>query len=338
MKTQYIVQALFIAFSSPCIFADSVKTDSNHAQTATPVKKIAKASKNTEKKQRIPQQCAKKPKGLYQKTFKPKEVPVPVISQKIKNDAQEALIKRPIRDLSLDELWEAKTYVKKQGNNDLAITFLEQFIIKNNSQSDMRLQKARLEIADLYFDKGNLKKAKNEYRKFKEFYPGSKETLKILGEDKNVVQYSEYKELLCRFYARLKPPLDQTKTRKTIALANVYLDRTGTKDYEKEVVDIRHTCYQDLYEYEFDIFKQYVNLERFTAAQNRLESIKEEFLPLMPEIEPILIEQEGIVAQKQGKDTVVAQKIEELGKKFPTYSPTLLLTAKKPKKSFVDIF
>jgi outer membrane assembly lipoprotein YfiO len=300
-------------------------TLANQESPSLTQRKFYKKTSESQKQQRIPKKFNRFTKKPYQKKFKPKKVPKPIIVTIKKDTYKENLLKMPIRDLNIEQLLDAKNYALASQDKELAIKFLEQVITKSNDQEILRT--TRLELADLYFDKGDIKHSGKLYRKYVEFYPGSKNR-----------DYAEYKSVLCRFYVRLKPPLDQSKTRKTISLATLYLDRTDKKTYEDDVIKIRQTCYKDLYEYEMNIFNQYINLEKFTAAQTRLESIKQEFLPIMPEIEPMLLEQEGVVAQKQGKETIVVQKKDELSRRFPNYNPTVLIAATQPKKRFIDLF
>lgn len=293
--------------------------------TVSAQKNTRHASVEQKKQQRIPKKFDRKIKKPYQKTFKAKKVPKTVVVIPQKDIKKDQLLKKPIRDLNLDELIEAKQYAMVHGDKELTIKYIERILAISNNQEDVRA--SRLELADIYFEKGDMKNSGKLYQKYVQFYPGSQQR-----------DYAEYKSVLCRFYARLKPPLDQSLTRKTISMANRYLDRTDTKHYEDDVTNIRQTCYKDLYEYEMEIVNQYLILEKLMAAQTRLESIKAEFLEVMPEIEPILIEREGIVAQKQGKETVVTQKMDELKQRFPAYNPNLLIAKIKPKKSFVDLF
>lgn len=285
------------------------------------------------KEKRIPKEFNRITKKLYQKVFKPKKIE-PKPEKKVafeKDPRKDQLLKKTIRDMTIEQLTEAKDYARELGDKDLVLKYAERMVMITNDLEQLR--SLRLEIPDLHFDNGDMKSASKLYRKYVEFYPGGK------GKSAEQRDYALYKAVLCRFYARLKPPLDQSKTRKTISLANIYLNRTDSyKKYTDEIFKIRKDCYTDLYEYEMDIVSQYLNLDKLTAAQTRLESIKEEFLPIMGDIEPKLIELEGLVAQKQGKEAVMVKKMEELSKKFPAYNTTLLVAHAKPKKDYVSRF
>src|SRR5262249_8186696 len=163
-----------------------------------------------------------------------------------------------------------------------------------------------------FFQKGDYENAGRLYQDYIEFYRGGK------GEIAEQRDEAEYQSVLCRFYARLRPPLDQSKTKETISLADRYLQRTDPyKKYTDEICKIKKECSDDLQAYEIDIVNQYVNLGKFTAAQNRLSLMREDFLPIASDIEPVIIELEGVVAQKQGDEPTVAKKIAELAQRFP---------------------
>ena len=269
-------------------------------------------------------------KKLYKKTVivknkKPEKKQVTSIER---DPTKDRLVKKTIRDMTIEELLIAKEYALALGNKELAIKYIKERLIIEIKDPE-QLRNLRLELADLYFEKGDMKKATHCYLEYIKFYPGSKSR-----------DYAEYKAVLSRFYARLKPPLDQTKTRKTINLANRYLQGSElpNKEYSHEVEKIRHDCYEDLYEYERDIVEQYFNLGKLTAAQTRITSIREDFLPMLKNIEPQLIEFEGLLAQKQGKDPAVQEKVAELQQKFPTYAPKKLVVQNKSKKSHANRF
>ncbi len=242
--------------------------------------------------------------------------------KKKKDPQKERILHKKIPSMSLAELQEAKEYVLRFDNTELATQFVQQMLLIHKSDNQEEIRMLRLELADLYFDDGKMKQAGKEYRTYVKFYPGSKEQ-----------DTAQYKEILSRFYSRLTPPRDQSITHKTLALANVYLDKpVDQKAYEQDVQKIVKACHQDLYDYEIDIFKQYCTRKQFTGAQTRLAAIKKEFLPIMKQIEPELIEWEGALAQQQGKAEIVAQSIETLKTKFPEYAPTVLVVYQKPKK------
>lgn len=268
-------------------------------------------------------------KKLYKKTvvFQNKKPPKKNVLTVEKDPEKDKLLKKTIRDMSIEELMAAKEYATALGKKELVIKYIKQLILEVKEPE--LLSNIRLQLADLYFENGDMKKAGHLYLEYIKFYPGSKSS-----------DYAEYKAVLSRFYARLKPPLDQTKTQRTINLANRYLQGSDlpNKEYAHEVEKIRRTCYQDLYEYEKNIVEQYFNLGKITAAQTRIDGIKKEFLPILQEIEPQLIELEGLLAQRQGKDTQVQEKVAELQKKFPAYEPSKLALNTPSKKSHANRF
>jgi outer membrane assembly lipoprotein YfiO len=252
----------------------------------------------------------------------------PVPAQK--DPEKELLLKKTIRDMTLDELLIAKPYAEQWDLKDLMISYNERLIVMATDHEYQELIRSiRLQLADLYFQKGDMKKAGKLYREYVKFYPGN------LQRD-----YAEYKTVLTRFYNRLKPPKDQSKTRKTVMLAHSYLQRASgsIKEYTIEVKNILDECYRDLYDYEISIFNHYFNLERFKAAQTRLENIKADFIVAMPHIEPELLEYEIALAQKQGNLEIAQTLFQTMSYKFPTHAPKVTLAQATAKKSFADRF
>lgn len=259
-------------------------------------------------------------KKLYKKT-----ITAPLNAPTTQRDPlKDQLLKKTIRDMNLEELQEAKDYSLKLGNADNAIKFIERMIMLTKDQEQLCI--LRLELPDNYFEKGSFKQAGKQYANFLKFYPGSTQS-----------DYAEYKSILSRFYARLQPPLDQRKTRKTIKLSQLYIDTSSAskKLYADEVKKIQKNCYQDLYAYELDIFNGYLKRNQLTGAQTHLTFIKNELLPVMKDIEPHLIECEILIAQKQANKVLVTEKTDYLKKTFPTYQ---LASNNKPKKPYVYRF
>jgi outer membrane assembly lipoprotein YfiO len=222
---------------------------------------------------------------------------------------RDLLYKQP-KDMALAELYSALDYALKIKNNDQAIKFVERLLIVESDQEKVRL--LRLQLADLYFDNGNLKKAGAAYSEYIKLYPGGKD------QQKEERDYAEYKGILCRFYARLRPPLDQSKTRKTLSLAKNYLRSSGTHTYQEDVKKIQHECYRDLFNYEKGIVKFYCHQGSLQAAQERLKEMKKEFGGLAS-FDPKIIKLEMFVARKEGNMVLAQAKQQELETKFPEY-------------------
>ncbi|MEX0940242.1 MAG: outer membrane protein assembly factor BamD [Candidatus Babeliales bacterium] len=286
------------------------------------IKKTAPQEKKSDQELTVQITNKRYPKKVVMK--KPIKKPQPIV---LKDPAKDRLLKKTIRDMTIDELIIAKEYASLHSLQDLVLKYIERLIVL--AKDPDLLSSLRLELADIYFEKAEMKKAGKLYLEYVKFYPGSKKR-----------DYAEYKAVLTRFYARLKPPLDQSKTRKTIILANHYLERSNAtiKEYTQEIEKMRIECYQDLYEYEVGIFYQYLNRERWIAAQTRLKNIKEELLPAMHDIEPHLLELEGLLAQKQGNETLVNEMLAKLQTNFPKHTPTVFIAHNKTKKSYVDRF
>lgn len=232
------------------------------------------------------------------------------------------LLKKSPQSMSEAELLEAKKYALEVKSYEYAITLLERFILICSDQDLQR--KAQLELADTYFENGDFKNAGIYYQEYIMLYPGSKS---------KKLDYAKYKNILCRFYVCLKPPLDQTQTRKTLLLIGEYLKNASDKNYVQEVKKIQQICYERIFEYESDILLFYSKQKIHSEA--RLKDLKIELEPVMNFFEPKLLELEMTLALHEGDEKIATSKKEMLADKFPEY---VAMNAAKPKKSNADRF
>lgn len=234
------------------------------------------------------------------------------------------LLKKTVRDMNEEELVRARVHAKQKEETDLVIKYDERLLIISANQELLR--EVRLELADLYFDKGNMKYAYKLYQEYNQLYPGNKQEY----------QYAKYRAIVSKFHVRLQPNHDQTKTRKTLALADIFLheQKDSKAQYIKEIEDIRTTCLNDLFEHERDIFQQYLTRQRLAAAKKRLEIIKDEFLARDKAFEPKVLELEFILAQKHNDDTQAKTIMGRLQMDFPNYSSPVVVA--NSKRSFFD--
>lgn len=246
--------------------------------------------------------------------------PQPTTSKKVVDPLEarkKSLLNKDPKELSTEELELAREYALTLKNKLYAIKIIERLILVQTDPEKVRLH--RLELANLYFDQQNLKEAGKLYREYVKLYPGSTDR-----------DYAEYKAILCRFHARLKPPRDQSKTYKTLVLTKSYLGSTAhTRIYEKEVRDMQQQCYNDLFDYEKGIIEFHCYRKRYQAAQIRLETAKQEFLTYNKSLEPQFIDLEIYLAQQQNNQEKVAEKKQELAQKFPLYQSFLVVQSSK---------
>ncbi|MBN1549322.1 outer membrane protein assembly factor BamD [Candidatus Babeliales bacterium] len=199
-------------------------------------------------------------------------------------------------ELSIEELEQRKNKLLAT-NKIMAFEHIE-YMLGHSDDLDL-LKQLRLERADLCFDLGHLAKAEEFYREYLTLYPGSDKT-----------EYVNYKTLLCCFYETLEPDRDQTKTREALQTAQTYLEQPTNTQYLKEVKSIRRQCYNKLFESEVNVFEYYLNNNKFTAAEQRLAHIKDEFKTSISNIEVKTLRLECALAEKQN-DIEKAQKLQE---------------------------
>ena len=232
--------------------------------------------------------------------------------------------KKTIRSMSYEELAAAKDRQLDNSNKESAIKYLEQMMKLCNDVQ--KLGAHLLELSDLLFDLGKFSQAALAYTEFSNLYPGS-----------NDIEYALYRAILCTFYCTLDTERDQTKTEETVALADTFLGHDPEfNTYKKEVITIREQCYIKLVENEFDICNFYLNKKSYKAVNRRLDSLRNEWLEKLPDIEPRIIAFEADLTQKQGDQQLAMKKQQELAEKFPTYSTQV--AQKKTKKSMADRF
>lgn len=245
--------------------------------------------------------------------------------EKHKKEA-EANKKKLMRDMSYDELKEAKNKQVQAKDSASAIRYLEKMLPMSSDPQERRT--TMLELADLYFDTGELEKAGKLYNDFTHLYSGN-----------NKVEYASYKSVLCSFYGTLSSDRDQTKTVDTIERAEKFLERSSVfTTYTPDVQKIATDCRKKLFDNQVGIYTFYFNRGRYTSAQTRLENIRKEFIPVLPEVEPHILVLEADLALKLNNTTLLTQKQAELATKFPTYHQELVVAQNKNSRRFINRF
>lgn len=207
-----------------------------------------------------------------------------------------ALFSKPVIDMTIAELQEAKDLSFADGEIKHGLHYLERIAAISDNLNQLR--DLRLEIADLYFEMGDLEKAESLYSEFLTLYPGSK-----------AIEYAEYKAILSSFYQTLESDFDQTKTKQTIQLAQSFLGNTKNQHYAGDVVAVKKECLTTLFNSEVSIINFYLEKNKFDGAQQRLANLKEQF------------------ANLEGADTTMAALEYELTKKQGLELPALTPTA-----------
>lgn len=232
-----------------------------------------------------------------------------------------------MRDMTYEEMKEVKNKRIQEKNIEAAIKYAEKMIPLCKDMHEQR--DLTLELADLLFDYGQLEKAGKKYQEFVKLYPGT---------DIQAIEKASYRMVLCSFYSILDSQRDQTKTQETIEFAATFLERAEIfNQHTDEVRMIQQKCYERLVESDMNIVNFYLMNERFNAAQVRIDNIRKEFTPKVADLEPRLLTIEVVLAEKQGKHELAAEKQLVLHDKYPTFSQVNTLIAQN-KNNFVNKF
>jgi outer membrane protein assembly factor BamD (BamD/ComL family) len=231
--------------------------------------------------------------------------------QRIDRKAQE--VRKTISKMSFDELKVAKDALVAKKDTVVVAKYLEQMI---KMSDDVKTTGGLMvELADVYFDLGELAKAELIFTEYARLYQGS-----------DLIEYALYKAVLCSFYATLAADRDQTKTHETVKLANTFIARKDifTK-YSSEVETIRTSCYQRIVESEIGIFNFYMHQGNLVSAQQRLDNLNKEWLEKVPTCAHQLGEMHARLSTEK---EILVTKLQAA----QTAQATKLASGKKPKR------
>ena len=126
-------------------------------------------------------------------------------------------------------------------------------------------QRAKLAIADSYFEKGdegNMIIAASEYRKFITLYPVSPSA-----------SYAQHQLAMTFYIKALKPGLDQTKTRRALAEFTKLVTNYPLSDESQSAREKINDCRERLAEHTFQIGKYYYKVKAYKGSIPRLLEI-----------------------------------------------------------------
>ena len=109
--------------------------------------------------------------------------------------------------MSYDELNKTKNELIAAKQYEVAIKYLQKMLALATDVQEIAL--IMIELADVYFDVGNLVKAGILYEEFSRLYPGNSR-----------VEYAAYKSVLCSFYSMLSSDEIRQKQKKRWRLLN----------------------------------------------------------------------------------------------------------------------
>lgn len=198
-------------------------------------------------------------------------------------------------DMTFDELLVAKD--KKLASKDYSATlkYLEQ-LLKICTDID-KAALLMIEYADLLFEQGELNKASKVYTEFTHLYPGHTRH-----------EYVLYRAIICSFYTTLSSDRDQTATENALSFAQNFLDNPTYKTYTKEVADIQKQCFKKVVKSELDICNFYLNQGSYKAVEQRLATLKTDYVPKVPDIESDVLAMELNLAEKKEATHLAQQK------------------------------
>jgi len=152
-------------------------------------------------------------------------------------------------------------YIKK--DMEKGILYLRQVI--DAFPRSFYAQRAKLLIADAYFNKGdeaNLILASAEYREFMALYPTSPS-----------VPYCQYQIAMTYYKNIMKPGRDQTKTLQALQEFRKVVTNYPTSEYAKQAEEKIKDCEQRLATHEFLVGEFYYKSKAYRAALSRLSEI-----------------------------------------------------------------
>ncbi|HEK85963.1 MAG: outer membrane protein assembly factor BamD [Candidatus Saccharicenans sp.] len=156
-------------------------------------------------------------------------------------------------------------YIKK--DTEKGILYLRQVI--DSFPKSFYAQRAKLLIADSYFNKGdeaNLILAAAEYREFISLYPTSPS-----------VPYCQYQIAMTYYKKILKPGRDQTNTLQALQEFKKVVTNYPSSDYAKQAEEKIKDCEQRLAENEFQVGLLYYKIKAYRAAVGRLQNIPTQY-------------------------------------------------------------
>lgn len=251
-----------------------------------------------------------------------------------KNQQREST-KKTIKTMSMQELIEKKDELLAAGDKLTAAKFAEKMVTKCNDLTQRGLY--MLDLADLQFELGNLKKAELVYKEFAALYPNFKHE----GEDKT--EYALYKEIVCSYLSILDADRDQTKTKETLELVNLFDERSqgSFKKFDQDVVTIKKECVRRSMDSEINIFNFYLHRGSYRAAQHRLAKIEETYKAMtqdLPQVNEIVDELKLALEDKKTKAGVVTPVFKPAQEAAQLAEATATQVASVEKKNMVDRF
>ena len=227
-----------------------------------------------------------------------------------------------IKSMSEEELREFVNVCVSLEYFDEALKALEQLIAITKNM--IIAKEARIEIADIYFEKGQWSIAAEKYNEFIKLYPADRH-----------LDYAQYKAIISAYYCLPTYDRDQKMTQEVIAIAEDLLKKDHP--FKNDIIQIQRFCYRKLYEHNTDIFNHYMKKGSYSAAEQRLSHIKKTFTSnIVDNLDFLTLELDYKLASAQ-HDTTRKAEIEQKLAFYPNAQKIKMASA-QPVKSYVDFF
>lgn len=198
--------------------------------------------------------CKKKGYNLHELKKRHRE-----IHQKRINE-QRPFKNKKIEKLTFEEAQQVYNYYQR-GHKDLQLIMTLERMLSLSSDHTV-VEPLLKQAADLYFEQGNYKKAEELYASYSQLYPGSE-----------AIDYVQKQEIEASNNQRSIAQRDQTKTKKTIALAKNFLSTfPSTNKYYTRVHEIMIDCYFIIMESELNKIRFYINRYYLLEQPKALEA------------------------------------------------------------------
>lgn len=217
----------------------------------------------------------------------------------------------PSKQMTFAQACYAKDHYEKNNDKFLTLKCAERILAVGGNQEIVC--NTTLELAKLSLDDGNYAKAQKYATQYQKLYPGSPDIFE-----------AGYVNIKAHFLDTLNEQRDQTKTNKTIELAQNFIEENSESIYYSSVKDILESCYQTLIKNELHIAQTYIQKYKYAktesslaAAQARIDYAKEKLMPHVLYTEGLILDTEIKLAQAQENQDLIKLKRLELEEKFP---------------------
>ena len=101
---------------------------------------------------------------------------------------------------------------------------------------------------------------------------------------------------------------DQSKTEETVALTELFLREEHFSTYREDVLRVQKQCYEQLAASECNVCSFYLSNGKLKAAEKRLASLRSNWLPKLPTLEPEIIALETQLVEQREMSIALQNK------------------------------